>query len=193
MEVGRVRTEHVQVDAEVIDCSGKIIMPGLVNTHVHTTQQLGRGLADDVDLLTWLRKRTWPYESSLSEEEQYIAATACIIEMIKSGVTSFAESGGFHVDAIVRAVEKMGVRCALARSTMDIGEGLPENWVESTDETLDIQLSAYNRWNNAANGRIKYWFAARTIFNVTEDLLIRTKELADKYQTGIHMQDRTST
>jgi len=185
--IGDIDDKLLQSDVEIIDCEGKIVMPGLINTHVHATQQLGRGLADDVDLLTWLRKRTWPYESSLGEEEQYIAAIACIIELIKSGVTSFAESGGFHVDAIGRAVEKMGVRCALARSTMDMGEGLPENWVESTDETLNIQKSAYNKWNNAANGRIKYWFAARTIFNVTEDLLLRTKQLADEYDTGIHM------
>ena len=42
---------------EVVDCKGKIVMPGLVNTHVHTSQQLGRGLGDDVNLLTWLHDR----------------------------------------------------------------------------------------------------------------------------------------
>ena len=41
-------------DTQVLNCSGKIIMPGLINTHVHTSQQLGRGLGDDVPLLTWL-------------------------------------------------------------------------------------------------------------------------------------------
>lgn len=174
-------------DPEIIECLGKMILPGLINTHVHTTQQLGRGLADDVDLLTWLRERTWPYESSMTYEEQKLSALATQAELIKSGVTTFAESGGFFVDAIGDAVLQSGMRCALARSTMDSGEGLPEIWVESTDETLRIQEEAYARWNNAADGRLKYWFAVRTIFNATDELLIRTKELADRYHTGIHM------
>jgi 5-methylthioadenosine/S-adenosylhomocysteine deaminase len=187
VEVGSVSLDKIKGDAEVIDCTGKIVMPGLSNTHVHMSQQLGRGLADDVDLLTWLRERTWPYESSMSEEEQYISALACCIEMIKSGVTSFAESGGFHVDGLGKAVEKIGIRCALARSTMDSGEGLPLNWRESTDYTLNKQIEAYEKWNDKGDGRIKYWFAIRTIFNATDELLIRIKELADKYNTGIHM------
>ena len=187
VEIGKVYQDNVQNDAEVIDCTGKMILPGLINTHVHTTQQLGRGLADDVDLLTWLRKRTWPYESSMSEEEQYLSAIACCIELIKSGVTSFAEAGGFHVDSIAKAVEKMGIRCALARSTMDAGVGLPENWIEHTEETLNIQIEAFEKWNNQANERIKYWFGVRTIFNATEELLLRTKEIADQLRTGVHM------
>lgn len=187
IDIGKVNPEHIDEDAEVIDCKGKIVMPGLINTHVHTTQQLGRGLADDVDLLTWLRKRTWPYESSMSEEEQYLSAIACCIEMIKSGVTSFAEAGGFYVNSIGNAVEKMGMRCALARSTMDAGDGLPSNWVESTDDTIKIQVDAFEKWNNKADGRIKYFFGVRTIFNSTEELLIQTKEVADSLNTGVHM------
>jgi 5-methylthioadenosine/S-adenosylhomocysteine deaminase len=187
VEVGKVSLENPTADVEIIDCSGKMIIPGLVNTHVHLSQQLGRGLADDVDLLTWLRKRTWPYESSMSEEEQYLSAIACCIELIKSGVTSFAEAGGFHVDSLGKAVEQMGIRCALARSTMDAGEGLPNNWVESTEYALNKQIDAFEKWNNKGDGRIKYWFAVRTIFNATEELLMRTKEIAKKFNTGIHM------
>ncbi|HHQ5518446.1 TPA: amidohydrolase family protein, partial [Clostridioides difficile] len=62
-EVGKFDINIVDKDAEIYDAKGKILMPGLVNTHVHLSQQLGRGLADDVVLLTWLRERIWPYES----------------------------------------------------------------------------------------------------------------------------------
>ena len=68
---------------EVIDCKGKIVMPGLVNTHVHTSQQLGRGLGDDVNLLTWLHDRIWPYESNMTEEDSYVSTLACCLEQIK--------------------------------------------------------------------------------------------------------------
>lgn len=187
IKVGELIDSDLTDAAEIIDLKGKIVMPGLINTHVHMSQQLGRGLADDVDLLTWLRDRIWPYESSMTEEEQYISALACCVEMIKSGVTSFAESGGFHVDGLGRAVDEAGLRCALARSTMDSGVGLPLSWRESTDYTLNKQEEAFEKWNNKGNGRIKYWFAIRTIFNATDELLIRTKELADRHGTGIHM------
>ncbi len=55
-EVGKFDINIVDKDAEIYDAKGKILMPGLVNTHVHLSQQLGRGLADDVVLLTWLRE-----------------------------------------------------------------------------------------------------------------------------------------
>src|SRR5690606_9611086 len=86
--------------AERIDAGGCVLIPGLVNTHVHLSQQLGRGLADDVDLLTWLRDRIWPYESSLTAEDQRISSLLCMAELVRSGVTTFCEAGGQHVDAM---------------------------------------------------------------------------------------------
>ncbi|MEE1243909.1 MAG: amidohydrolase family protein, partial [Frisingicoccus sp.] len=124
---------------EVIDCKGKIVMPGLVNTHVHTSQQLGRGLGDDVNLLTWLHDRIWPYESNMTEEDSYVSTLACCLEQIKCGCTSFAEPGGQHVAGMARGVAQAGLRAKLAKSTMDCGEGLPEVWQKTTDEELDKQ------------------------------------------------------
>lgn len=187
LAIGTIDPDLITPTTEIIEAQGKFLMPGLINTHVHTTQQLGRGLADDVDLLTWLRGRIWPYESSMTFEEQRLSALATQAELIRSGVTAFAEAGGFFIDAIAQAVEQSGLRCALTRSTMDTGTGLPEVWVQSTDEVLKIQEDAFRRWHNQADGRIKVWFGIRTIFNATDELLLRTKALADKYQTGIHM------
>ncbi len=99
--VGNVDESMVNTDAEVYDAQGKIVMPGLVNTHVHLSQQLGRGLADDVTLLTWLRDRIWTYESSFDYEDSLISSIACCIVLINSGVTTFLESGGQYVDAMV--------------------------------------------------------------------------------------------
>jgi cytosine/adenosine deaminase-related metal-dependent hydrolase len=58
-----------------------------VNTHVHTSQQLARGIADDVDLVTWLHGRIWPYESHMTEEDSYASTLLCGIELIRSGVS----------------------------------------------------------------------------------------------------------
>lgn len=185
--VGKVDLKDVAADAEIIDARGKIVLPGLINTHVHTSQQLGRGLGDDVPLLVWLTERTFPYESQLTEEDSYISTLVCCLEQIKCGVTTFAEPGGQHVNGMGRAVSEIGIRGILARSSMDCGEGLPPVWQETTGEVLDIQVDNLKKWHNSANGRIKVWFGLRTIFNNSDELIVRTKELADKYQVGVHM------
>lgn len=185
--MGKVEPSLVNADAEIYDVQGKIILPGLVNTHVHLSQQLGRGVADDVVLLTWLRERVWPYESSFNYEDSLISSTACCVELIKTGVTTFLEAGGQYVDAMAEAVEKCGLRACLSKSTMDEGEGLPKAWQKTTQEELDFQEELFKKYNDTADGRIKIWFGLRTIFNNSDELIKGTKTLADKYNTGIHM------
>jgi len=182
--IGNVLDEHYD---EVYDAEDKIVIPGLINTHVHLSQQLGRGLADDVDLLTWLQDRIWPYESSLSPEDNYLSSLACCIELVKSGVTTFLEAGGQHVESMVDAVTKAGIRGCLSKSVTDSGKGLPASFIETVDDTLKYQEELYNKFNGVASGRIKIWLGLRTIFSNTDELIIKTKELADKLGTGIHM------
>ncbi|MFV0422443.1 amidohydrolase [Oleidesulfovibrio sp.] len=185
--VGVVEPQDADAADEVLDMAGRIVLPGLVNTHVHTSQQLERGLADDVDLLTWLHDRTWPFESALSEEDQYLSTLACGCELIRSGVTTFGEAGGQHVDATGRAVEELGLRANLCLSSMDCGEGLPDGWVRPTQEVLAEQKGLYDRWHGKADGRINMWFGLRTIFNCSDELIVATKDMADTLNTGVHM------
>ena len=185
--VGRVDPSLINSDVEVYNALGKIILPGFINTHVHLSQQLGRGVADDVVLLTWLRERVWPYESSFDYEDSLVSSTACCVELIKTGVTTFLEAGGQYVDAMAEAVEKCGLRACLSKSTMDEGEGLPKAWQKTAQEELDFQEELFKKYNDTADGRIKIWFGLRTIFNNSDELIKGTKILADKYKTGIHM------
>jgi 5-methylthioadenosine/S-adenosylhomocysteine deaminase len=189
LKVGRSADLLSEVDdlTERIDLRGRWVLPGLHNTHVHTSQQLGRGLGDDVDLMTWLHKRIWPFESSLTEEDSYISTLLCGLELIRSGVTCFAEAAGHFVDGIGRAVTELGIRGVLTHSTMDEGEGLPARWNQNVQQLLDIQVAHYERWHNSANGRIRVWFNLRTIFNNSDELILKTKKLANGYGVGIHM------
>ncbi|KAM3705949.1 hypothetical protein ACJW30_03G119000 [Castanea mollissima] len=173
---------------QIIDLNSQILLPGLINTHVHTSQQLGRGIADDVDLMTWLHGRIWPYESNMTEEDSYVSTLLCAIELIHSGVTCFAEAGGQHVSGMARAVELLGLRACLAQSTMDAGEGLPASWVtRTTDECIQLQKELYNKHHNTADGRIRVWFGIRQIMNSTDHLLLETRDAARQLKTGIHM------
>ena len=185
--VGQIPTHLLSTDVETIELAGKYVLPGFINSHVHTSQQLGRGIADDVCLLTWLHDRIWPFESSLSEEDSYVSTLACCLELIRSGVTSFAEAGGQFVAAMARAVSEAGLRAKLAKSVLDSGVGLPSAWQRETEEELDSQVALYESLHGTAEGRIEVWFGLRTIFNCSDNLIVRTKELADHYKTGIHM------
>ncbi|KAL8224505.1 hypothetical protein R6Q57_019980 [Mikania cordata] len=173
---------------EIIDLHGQFLLPGLINTHVHTSQQLARGIADDVDLLTWLHHRIWPYESNMTEDDSYISTMLCGIELIHSGVTCFAEAGGQHVTGMAKAVELLGLRACLTQSIMDSGDGLPSSWsVRTTDECIQSQKELHNKHHNTADGRIRIWLGIRQIMNSTDRLLLQTRDTAKELQTGIHM------
>ncbi|KAB5573230.1 hypothetical protein DKX38_000424 [Salix brachista] len=173
---------------QIIDLHGHILLPGFINTHVHTSQQLGRGIADDVDLMTWLHHRIWPYESNMTEDDSYLSTLLCGIELIHSGVTCFAEAGGQYVSGMARAVEKLGLRACLTESIMDTGEGLPTSWAtRTTDDCIQSQMELYEKHNNTADGRIRVWFGIRQIMNSTDRLLLETRNMAQELKTGIHM------
>ncbi|XP_076885629.1 uncharacterized protein LOC143535193 [Bidens hawaiensis] len=173
---------------QIIDLHGHFLLPGLINTHVHTSQQLARGIADDVDLLTWLHHRIWPYESNMTEEDSYISTLLCGIELIHSGVTCFAEAGGQHVSGMAKAVELLGLRACLTQSIMDSGDGLPSSWaIRSADECIQSQKELHKKHNNTADGRIRIWLGIRQIMNSTDQLLLQTRDAAKELQTGIHM------
>lgn len=186
-QIGQIDESKLTPNVEIFDATGKIIMPGLINTHVHTSQQLARGIADDVDLLVWLIERIWPYESSLEYEDALVSSLACCVELIKTGVTTFLEAGGQFVDAMVEAVNKSGLRACLTASVMDCGVGLPEKWRKNYSEYIRFQEDLYKKYNNSCEGRVKIWFGLRTIFNNSDELIVETKKYADRYKTGIHM------
>jgi 5-methylthioadenosine/S-adenosylhomocysteine deaminase len=187
LAVGLVDPSLVKPDAEIVELNGNYVLPGFVNTHVHTSQQISRGVGDDVDFKTWLHKRMWPYESNMTEEDSYVSTLMTCLELIKSGVTSFAEPGGQFVKGMVRGVREAGIRAKLAKSVMDCGSGLPKVWQRNADQELDQQVEDLKLYDNSSEGRIRIWFGLRTIFNNTDDLIVRTKELSDTYGVGVHM------
>lgn len=175
--------------ALVIDASGKLVLPGLIDGHNHAFQYLSKGIGDDVDIMTWLYKRVYPYETHVNAEEAYIGALGNYVQMIKSGTTCFNEPGGYHTDSLAQAAADVGIRGILNRSTRDIadqGAPLPEKLFESLETNLRQGEAAVAKWNNAAEGRLRCWFGLRYVFNVSDDLCKAIKALADRYKVGIH-------
>ncbi|XVF09382.1 hypothetical protein REPUB_Repub07fG0088000 [Reevesia pubescens] len=93
----------------IINLHNEIMLPGFINTHEQTSQQMGRGIANDVDLMTWLHHQIWPYESNMTEEDSYMSTLLWAIKLIHSGVMCFAEAGWQHVTGTARAVQLLGL------------------------------------------------------------------------------------
>jgi cytosine/adenosine deaminase-related metal-dependent hydrolase len=102
---------------EETDLTGRIIVPGLISTHMHTAQTLLRGTADDLELVSWLCERIWVLQGNFTAEDGYAAARLSIGEMLKSGTTCFLESM-----VIITPLEIPVVRL-ISRSSL-IGMGL---------------------------------------------------------------------
>ncbi|KAF7588118.1 hypothetical protein BBP40_006151 [Aspergillus hancockii] len=116
-----LRAKHP--DDEEYDLTGRIIIPGLISTHMHTAQTLLRGTADDLELVSWLCERIWVLQGHFTAEDGYAAARLSIGEMLKSGTTCFLESmfaDRYGFDGLARAVEESGIRGCLGKIVMDI-------------------------------------------------------------------------
>ncbi len=104
--------------SRVIDADGGIIMPGLINTHTHAAMTCFRGLADDLQLMTWLNEHIFPAEAKLDQQKVYSGALLACAEMIMSGTTCFCDMYLFE-DAVARAAQNAGMRAVVGEVLYD--------------------------------------------------------------------------
>ena len=171
--------------AQTLDGKGKLLMPGLVDGHTHTCQQLLRGRVADEYPMIWTRFLV-PFESNLQPEDSYVSGQLACLEMIKNGTTAFAESGGVHMERVADAVIESGMRAAIAKSTMDMGNAITGAMKETAQEAIDNTIDLYKRYQGAGDGRIDIWFAIRQVMTCSRELIAMVGENAKKYHTGIH-------
>ena len=172
---------------EVIDATGRIVIPGLIQTHIHLTQTLFRGLADDLELMDWLKLRIWPLEAAHDFETNAISARIGIAEMLMGGTTCIVDMGTVnHFDAIAETVRDTGFRAFLGKCMMDHGDEVPAGLMEETGASLRESEAALKKWHETANGRIRYAFAPRFVVSCTEELLLKVREMADHHGVMVH-------
>ncbi len=172
---------------EFIDLRDGLVIPGLINTHVHLAQALLRGCADDLALVDWLTKRVWVLQGNFDEEDGRLSAELAILEMLKSGTTAFVESmiaGRYGFDGIAGVVERSGIRAALSKVVMDLpsyataaGSMYP-GMIEDPETSFDEALDMHAKWEGAAGGRISVWFGPRPPGGTTSELYHRMMKAA---------------
>jgi len=178
-----------------ISAKGMALIPGLIDTHIHLAQSLLRGCADDLSLVEWLRQRVWPIQGCFTEEDGRASAELSMLEMVKSGTTSFVGVdvvGRYGFDGIAESVAKAGMRGALAKTVMDSpgygmkGSIMPAGMVEEKDACIREAKSMIRKWN-AKGGLVTTWLAPRSLGGCSEELYREVSELAEERGTRVTM------
>lgn len=168
-------------DADVIDCGGKVLMPGLVNAHTHVPMTLLRGLADDLRLDVWLLGYMMPVEREfVSPDFVQLGTRLACAEMIRSGITSFADMYYFEED-VARATAQSGMRGVCSQSILKF----PTPDAHSYEESLAYARDYIQRWKD--HPLIVPSIAPHAVYTTTEDILRDCANIAMEYDVPLHI------
>jgi cytosine/adenosine deaminase-related metal-dependent hydrolase len=177
----------------IIDGRHRLVLPGFVNTHVHLSEHVNRGvMADEIPVDRYMGDWLIPLYSAITpEEEAYSARLACL-EMIRTGTTTFCEAGTlFDVAAVAEAVGAIGMRAVLGRWTWDIG-GYEGRMGQSTEDALQRNDAMIASLAGFADGRIAAWPLLLGFGTCSEELIRGAHALAEKHGTGWGMMHLAS-
>ncbi|WP_049981968.1 5'-deoxyadenosine deaminase, partial [Halolamina rubra] len=167
-----------------------IVAPGLVGAHVHSVQSLGRGVADDAELLDWLFDYVLPMEAALDAEGMRLAADLGYLECLASGTTTVIDHLSVHHAAeAFEAARERGIRARMGKVLMD--KDSPEGLEEPTETALRDSEALIRQYHGVEDGRIQYAVTPRFAVSCTEDCLRGARELADRYD-GVRIHTHAS-
>ena len=160
-------------DEDIIEGHGKLAIPGLVNCHTHLAMTLMRGYADDMELMPWLQEKIWPLEAKLTAEDVYWGVKLGCLEQIRNGITCFNDMYYF-MDETARATKEMGLRAFLSAVIFDM-----------RPELLNKTEPFIRRWQG--DDLITPTVGPHAAYTCSEETLLKAKEIADKYDTIVHI------
>ena len=164
----------------VIDGEGKVLIPGLVNTHTHLSMTLLRGMADDLPLQAWLEDYIWPAEAHLEGDHCYAGALLAALEMIRTGTTCCNDMY-FFMDEVARALDEAGLRGVVSHGMIDTGdEEKRKKEIKETQRIID-------KCHNTAEGRITVALGPHAPYTCSEELLRWSREKANQEDLQIHI------
>lgn len=160
----------------VIDAKGKIVMPGLINSHTHLGMSIFRATNDNLNLNDWLTKKIWPIEKNLTNEDTYYSAMLSCIEMIMTG-TVMSNDMYFNSDGSIEAVKDAKVRCLFGPHLMDNDN--------KGDERIEKLKQLYEA--NKDSPLIKFSVAPHAFYTCSKDYLRKCSDLALELDLPIHI------
>lgn len=175
---GKILKEMLPKDTEVVNCSGKVAVPGFVNMHTHAAMSLMRGIKEDVLFHDWL-DYIWKKEALIDEEFVYLGTKVACLEMIRTGTTMFNDQYWFSPSAHLAAKE-MGVRPAISYVLLDLDNPVEaERQKEQCIKMWEDSLS----WND---GSI-FTISIHSVYTVSEDMILWATDFARSHNLKVHM------
>ncbi len=182
---------------EVLDLTGHIVLPGLINTHHHFYQTLTRAVpaAQDVNLFNWL-KTLYPIWAKLTPDDIRISTQTALAELALSGCTTASDHlylfpNGSKLDDEIDAASEVGLRLHASRGSMSLGEskgGLPPDTVVDSEEFIlkDSQRLIQRYHDPKPGSMVQIVLAPCSPFSVTGELMIQSAKLAREYGVQLH-------
>ena len=195
-QVGRTADLPGTAD-EVLDLTGHVLVPGLVNTHHHFYQTLTRAVpaAQDANLFNWL-KTLYPIWARMNPEDIFISTSTALAELALSGCTTASDHlylfpNGSKLDDEIAAASEIGLRIHASRGSMSLGEskgGLPPDSVVDTEENIlkDSQRLIEKYHDPKPGSMVQIVLAPCSPFSVTSDLMKQSAKLAREYDVHLH-------
>ncbi len=167
---------------EVYDGRGKVLMPGLVNSHTHATMTLLRGYGENLPLQRWLQEKIWPFEAKIDDESALWATKLAIAEMLRFGTVSFSDMYLFD-EARVQAVGESGIKANLSRGILAFDPTV--EYRDMPDRQIIESLVA--DYHGAFDGRLKVEIGPHAEYDTSEKALRGVAEQAAEHGLGIHI------
>lgn len=174
----KIDNDIEEIDCKIIDAKGNIVLPGLINTHNHVAMNFFRGYAEGLNLMDWLNKKIWPVEDKLSCQDVYYSSRAGILEMIKSGTTTFLDMY-FLVDGTIDAINEAGIRACISRCIM--------NTENEEDIRIKETYELIKKYNKEQNELITLMVGPHSPYVCDDETLKRCVKIAKENDIGIHI------
>lgn len=175
---------------QTIDARDQLVMPGLVNTHMHLFGAFARGLVNDLSFTPWIQKKFHITSRGLNPDNYELGTRFTSLEMLKTGTTAFLDCGTYQglEEAAVRGVETSGIRAVLARAMADVDDDLAAYLKRSdkaTRENLEQCEAFVAEHDRAAAGRVRAWPCPIQVTSASDELCVGAMELAERHGVGV--------
>ena len=168
---------------------GRVVIPGMIDNHLHASFQLSRGLADEANAQQFLFEHMYPYEAANTREDVAVSSAFAALELMRHGVTCFTDPGNYHPDATIASVLSTGMRLVAACSCFDKTKSvmglLPASMIESTGACLEKTEALFERYLGKHHGRLTMSASFRGMNNASDELITGLKDLANKHRVKL--------
>ena len=180
-EIGAGAILHRYQPARIIDVRGKLVMPGMVNSHTHAAMTMFRGMADDMALDVWLNEHIFPSEAKhVNARSVELGTRLAVMEMVRSGTTCFADMY-YYEDVVAQVCEDVGIRALLGEGVL----GFPAPGHPDSTHTLRYTEELIQRYQGSE--LISVAVGPHAPYTCPEYLMKECRDLANKYKVPLHI------